>query len=672
MKTFDLYDYDFSTYGLDCRALGLAGTSADILSCSVPVGAQSEAHNHFETEIFIIVSGEGEVTDGKATNKVRAGHAVEFSGLENHIIKNTSPDQPLKLISVYWPSTKPEDGTASAGKALIFSTPPTPNGDLHLGHLSGPYLVADMLRRAYVMAGGQARHITGRDDNQTYVVTKAINDGSTPEQVADDYSAMIRSTLARAGVTLNYFIEPDRNGPYTAFVQSGIERLKEAGWIVEKEEGALFDSDGRYLHEAFVTGRCPHCGEGSDGNACEACGRPNACIDLVDPRSKLTGTCPTVGPRKRLYFRLSAFEEALGQYVRSASMSAHVIDLCLGMLDEGLPDICISHPGDWGIPHAVPGYEDHVIYVWFEMALGYLWAAAQSGPAQDGDILAAAGTVYGMQDVVHCYGFDNAYYHTLLFPAVYIALGITPPARHVVNELLDLDGSKFSTSRNHLIWSRDLLDCIPADYVRFLVAFNRPEGVREDFSLEPGFAILNDLFPGKLARWIDIVRGRLATLDGAIPEPGAWLPEQSRHHQTVLSTARELDVALDPRTFSGRGIAHALRDLIVDGERFAQTQQRLFAGGHASGRNYRRTAIALDLLGLKLAARAARIAMPALAEQLDALLQLSAESSDDAKGFLTSQRRLALDGPLSLPRADASTLRKASDGTGGQDGRPVP
>lgn len=657
MKIFNLYDYDASVYGLDCRALQLAGTSANVLSCSLPVGCQSEAHNHFEREVFIFVSGGGKVSDGTSTHEVKAGQAVEFDGLTNHIITNTSLDQPLKLISVYWPSTAPEERPAPDGNALIFSTPPTPNGDLHLGHLSGPYVAGDMLRRAYLMAGGSAVHVTGRDDHQTYVVTKARREGSTPEAIADTFSAMIRSTWSRANVPLDYFIEPDRRGPYAAFVQHGVARLMEAGWIVEKDEDALFDSDGRYLHEAFVTGKCPHCGEGSDGNACEACGRPNRCVDLISPRSTLTGSTPSVGRQKRLYFKLSAFQEALSQYVKSASMSAHVLDMCLGMLERGLPDICISHPGNWGIAHALGGYEDQIIYVWFEMAFGYLWAASQTDPSSAGDTLARAKDVYERWRTIHCYGFDNAHYHTLLFPAIYMGLGIAPPAVHIVNELMDLDGSKFSTSRNHLIWSRDLLDCIPSDYVRFAVTFNRPEGVREDFSLDTSLATLNDLFPGRLARWVSIARSRLAGLDGAVPEPGAWLAEHARHHRSLVSTANELKQALRPEAFSAKGVASALGALILDGERFARTQESLFSGGNHSGHNYCRTALALDLLGLKLVARAARVAMPALAAELESLLQLEATSTSDPLAFLEPGTHLRFDGPLTLPRADASKLR---------------
>lgn len=657
MKIVDLYSYDSSVYALDCHSLDLEGTSANILSCSVPVGGQSEAHNHFESEIFIFVSGEGEVTDGKTTQKVRPGHAVEFAGLENHIITNTSTDQPLKLISVYWPNSVPAGSIVPLEKVLIFSTPPTPNGDLHLGHLSGPYVAADMIRRASLMFGAQAVHITGRDDNQSYVVTRAIKDILTPEAVADSFATMIRLTLTRANVPLDFFIEPDRNGPYAAFVQNGIQRLVEAGWIVEKEEGALFDTDGRYLHEAFVSGKCPHCGETSDGNACEACGRPNACIDLVGPKSKLTGASPRVRPQKRLFFRMSAFKDTLSQYVRTASMSAHVLDLCLGMLDDGLPDICISHPGTWGIPHTADLYQDHIVYVWFEMAFGYLWGAAKSNPVESEDLLEKAKSVYANWDVVHCYGFDNAYYHTLLFPAVYIALGITPPSAHVINELLDLDGSKFSTSRNHLIWSRDLLDCIPGDYVRFAVAFNRPEGVREDFSLSGCIDILNDLFPGKLTRWAKSVAARLQALGDVTPEPGAWLAEQTRYHRLLLSTAAELDTALQVKTFSARGVAVALHDFISEGERFNRTQERMFSGGHASSHNYRRTAVALDLLGLKLVARAARVIMPGLACELESILQLNSPSAGSAIDFIASGKHLNFAEPLTLPKADTRNLK---------------
>jgi methionyl-tRNA synthetase len=242
--------------------------------------------------------------------------------------------------------------------------------------------------------------------------------------------------------------------------------LFEHGFIFEDTRSAAFDQQGQYLHEAYVSGECPHCYEQSDGNACEACGHPNECVDLINPINKLTGDPIEVYDCTRLYFKLSAFAEELGQYIKTADMPAHVATLSLEMIADGLPDICISHPSDWGIPFDLSGYEDHRIYVWFEMAFGYLWGASNIENTSPKNAMSAARAIYdGDTNIVHCYGFDTAYYHTLLFPAIHIALGLTPARTHIVNELLDLDGEKFSTSRRHLIWGRDYAASLPLERI---------------------------------------------------------------------------------------------------------------------------------------------------------------------------------------------------------------
>lgn len=639
MKRIDIFSGTDRVYNLDCTHVTLEGSQANLMGCVLAPGEASEAHNHFENELFVFADGTGTVSQDGETVAVKAADAVLFDRFENHIITNSSATEPLRFHSIYWAANAANAPQTSTKSALVFSTPPTPNGDLHLGHLSGPYLGADTLVRSLRAQGRTVRHVTGRDDNQTYVLTCGVKEGRSPEETAHFYNQKLRQTWAAFGVGIDGYIDPTETPRYADFLRHGISALVEKGLIVARIEPAAYDADGNYLHEAYISGGCPQCGEASDGNACEACGRPNACVDLTNARVKLTGGAVHTAPATRLYFRLSAFGAELAQYVKSADMPAHVAALSLDMIADGLPDICISHPSHWGLLHDVPDFADQRIYVWFEMAFGYLWGAAARPDAAPQDVLTAAAALYdGGTDIVHCYGFDNAYYHTLLFPAVHLALGLTPARTHIVNELLDLDGKKFSTSRRHLIWGRDFAAAVPRDYARFALMLNRPEGTRENFTVDRVAASLMNLFPNQLTGWIDRFLTRMGLRLNVLPEPGAWLADHRVFHGWLMTQADVLTQAETVATFSPRRIAQVIEAIIREGARFSAAQDHLLRKPHPGTGNYARTALALEAMSLAVLARACRAVMPDLSSALTAMLGQTPASAAD---FLTGGQTIS-------------------------------
>src|SRR5258706_1715428 len=304
MKKTALHQYSHRSYDLNCQDIDVGTAPFALASFEVPAGGQSRIHNHAEHEVFVILKGHGVVRCDEGETAVREGESIQLKPFAEHTIVNSSATEPLRLLSLYWMGKAGESlERAKDGRpALIFSTPPTPNGDLHLGHLSGPYLAGDIARRALPQRGRPSLHVTGRDDNQTYVANKAVASKTTCEQVCDVHADMIRSTLTKAHVPLNGFITPDRDGRYARFVSRFVDRLHAAGHIFAKTAPALVGEDGAYLHEAYVRGTCPHCGADSDGNACEACGRPNQCVDLINPVDKRTGGKVRVVQIERLFF----------------------------------------------------------------------------------------------------------------------------------------------------------------------------------------------------------------------------------------------------------------------------------------------------------------------------------------------------------------------------------
>jgi methionyl-tRNA synthetase len=370
--------------------------------------------------------------------------------------------------------------------AFITATPPTPNGGLHVGHLAGPYIAADVLRRHLVASGVRALLTTGMDDHQTYVPRAALVAGKQPGELADECGDSIDATWKAAGVEFDVSIRPRRDPSHVYMTQRFLRKLYDDGFLVARTHEVPFCTDcDRWLVEAWVKGSCPHCGASSGGNACEDCGRPNHCGDLVDPHCVVCGEPGTPRAVERLFFPLARLERELVDFWNSARMPPHLRALCETMLADGLPEIAVTQLGDWGIPVPVDGFSDQGIYVWFEMAPGYLheaWRAAEGIGLGNAKPLTSDPAV----PFVQFFGFDNGYFHAVLFPALFMAYDRTLrlPTQFVVNEFYRLDGLKFSTSRRHAVWAADLLSEEDPDVVRWHVLGDRPEGRQTNFTLD--------------------------------------------------------------------------------------------------------------------------------------------------------------------------------------------
>ena len=234
--------------------------------------------------------------------------------------------------------------------AFITATPPTPNGGLHVGHLAGPYIAADVLRRHLVASGVDAVLTTAMDDHQTYCQTAGLRDGRSAEEVADANGDLIEDTWRAAGVEFDVSVRPRRDPEHPALVQQFFRSLYDAGHLVARTLPVPWcGSCEHWLVEAFVKGGCPHCGASSGGNACEACGRPNHCGDLVDPHCVVCGAAGELRDIERLFFPLERLEDELLGFWSEVRMPPHLRALCEAMLADGLPEIAVTQPGDWGI-----------------------------------------------------------------------------------------------------------------------------------------------------------------------------------------------------------------------------------------------------------------------------------------------------------------------------------
>jgi methionyl-tRNA synthetase len=376
--------------------------------------------------------------------------------------------------------------------SVVITPPPTPNGPLHVGHLSGPYVAGDVAVRAARARGESVLSVSGLDVHQNYVLTAAEREGRRAEEVMADYGARIRSAFALAGVEYDLFLDPAQDLDYRAGVARLLDELVARGGAVQVREvpWAVCAGCGRGLHHARVAGRCRVCGAAAAGGACEGCATYAAAVDLVDAACTACGGAPAVTPTPLPVLRMEDVRAQLTEAWSRAVVPARVRDLLDRLLTEGLPDVPLAYPTDWGIP----GPGGTRVDVWVEMALGYLYAVPrQLGTGGAGGLADCLAGWSGVDRLWHFLGIDNAFYYGVLCPAVFAAAGMPAGvlAGLVVNEFYALDGLKFSTSRRHAVWAEDFLATEDPALARLYLAWDRPSGFESDFT-RAGYAAFRD------------------------------------------------------------------------------------------------------------------------------------------------------------------------------------
>ncbi|WP_179956744.1 class I tRNA ligase family protein [Amycolatopsis anabasis] len=591
----------------------------------VSPGTASLPHQHDEIEAFVIVAGAGEiVVDGKR-HPAEAGTVAMFEPFETHVIENTGTTD-LVFADFYW--RDPRQAARAAGAAarrrfderplFVFSTPPTPNGDLHLGHLAGPYLGADAFVRFQRMNGANAWHITGSDDFQSYVAAVSRRTGDEPASTAARYSAEIAETLALMDIVPDQYTVTSEDAGYPAGLRGFFSRVTGSSAVTRREDPALFDAvTGEYLYEVDVSGGCPGCGEATGGNICEECGEPNVCADLARPRSALSGEPPRRGAVERFSLPLHRFRAEIAAHHRLGRVPSRLRELADRVFRRAQLDVALTHPAQWGVSPAAPGATGQVIWAWPEMAYGFLHGIEALGRRLGRTWRADAPE----QDwkFIHFFGYDNSFYHSILYPVLYrLAFpGWTPDIDYHVNEFYLLEGDKFSTSRRHAVWGKDILGPESVDAVRFFLARTRPEARRTQFDREVFENVLRTVLIGEWQHWLNDLGERVGKLfAGRAPDAGVWSPEHTAFLHRLETRLSALTGSLGPDGFSLNQAAAELAGLVGDARRFARLER---ATGELDGwRDEARTGIALELAAARLLAHCARPVMPRFAERLAA------------------------------------------------------
>jgi methionyl-tRNA synthetase len=597
----------------------------------VAPGVTSVSHQHDETEFFVIVAGTGELNVDGGTHPAWPGTVVLFEPFESHTITNTGGTD-LVFFTQYWrDSARARASALSRVRAnhtdrpqFVFSTPPTPNGDLHLGHLSGPYLGADAYVRYQRLNGNQAWHLTGSDDFQSYVEAVAAGVDSTPAEVAAHYSAEIAATLKAMDIEVDQYSVTSVDEGYPEGLRRFFARLVDSGRVSPKSTPALVDSEtGEYLYEVNVGGVCPRCSQRTGGNICEECGEPNLVADLADPTSRISGTAPKHADVERYTLPLHEFADAVADHHRLGRVPVRLRELAQRVFARETLDLPVSHPSDWGVSPAGDDLDGQVIWVWPEMSHGFLHGIERLGAALGEDW--SGGEPSPDWKIVHFFGYDNSFYHSILYPVLYrLAFPAwSPDIDYHVNEFYLLEGQKFSTSRRHAIWGKEILTPDSVDAVRYYLSRTRPEDERTDFRRADFDRARADTLVGQWEEWLIGLGERVdSRFGGVVPDAGTWTSEHTAFLARLSLRLDEATAALNPEGFSLRSAAAALDGIVADVRAFSRRQAALAELDRWSSEA--RTAIALELAAARLLATASAPLMPRFSAKLAAALGVPA------------------------------------------------
>ena len=368
-------------------------------------------------------------------------------------------------------------------RTLITTALPYANGPVHIGHLAGVYVPADIYARYLRLKGEEVIMIGGSDEHGVPITIKAKKEGVTPQDIVDRYHAIIKKSFEDLGISFDIYSRTTSKTHYET-ASEFFKTLYDKGEFVEKTSMQLYDEQAnQFLADRYVTGTCPHCkNENAYGDQCEACGTSLAATDLINPKSAITGNVPVLKETKHWYLPLDKWEPMLRQWIleEHKEWKPNVYGQCKSWIDMGLQPRAVSRDLEWGVPVPVEGAEGKVLYVWFDAPIGYI--------SNTKELLPDTWETWWKDSetrMLHFIGKDNIVFHCIVFPAMLKAEGsYNLPENVPANEFLNLEDDKISTSRNWAVWLHEYLEELPGkqDVLRYVLTANAPETKDNNFT----------------------------------------------------------------------------------------------------------------------------------------------------------------------------------------------
>ena len=366
---------------------------------------------------------------------------------------------------------------------------PYANGPVHIGHLAGVYVPADIYARYLRNKGEEVVFIGGSDEHGVPITIKARKEGVTPQDIVDRYHEIIKRSFEEFGISFDVYSRTTSKTHYRV-ASDFFKKLYDKGEFIEQTSEQYYDEEaGQFLADRYITGKCPHCGnERAYGDQCESCGTSLSPTDLINPQSAISGSKPVMRQTRHWYLPLDKHEAWLRDYILTnhKEWKTNVYGQCKSWLDVGLQPRAVSRDLDWGVPVPLPDAEGKVLYVWFDAPIGYI--------SNTIELCSEKPEKFGNWErwwkdpetrLVHFIGKDNIVFHCIVFPAMLKAEGsYILPDNVPANEFLNLEGDKISTSRNWAVWLHEYLVDMPdkQDVLRYVLTANAPETKDNDFT----------------------------------------------------------------------------------------------------------------------------------------------------------------------------------------------
>ncbi len=443
-------------------------------------------------------------------------------------------------------------------RTLITTALPYANGPVHIGHLAGVYVPADIYARYLRMRGEDVVMVGGSDEHGVPITIKAREEGVTPQDIVDRYHKIIKDAMAELGISFDVYSRTTSD-IHRKTASDFFKKLYDEGKFEQQTSLQPYDAQaGEFLADRYVMGTCPHCGsDRAYGDQCEACGSSLNATDLIDPHSRLTSAPVTMRETSHWYLPLNKWEDALRKWILEGhkEWKTNVYGQCKSWLDLGLQPRAVSRDLNWGVPVPVEGAEGKVLYVWFDAPIGYI--------SNTKEILPDSWARYWKDPesrIINFIGKDNIVFHCIVFPAMLMAYGdgYQLPDNVPANEFLNLEGDKISTSRNWAVWLHEYLRDFPGkqDVLRYVLTANAPETKDNDFTWADFQARNNNELVAILGNFVN--RAVVLTqkyFEGKVPACGELQPIDEQLMADVHAVKVSLEGNLD--TFHFR---EALKD----------------------------------------------------------------------------------------------------------------
>lgn len=430
---------------------------------------------------------------------------------------------------------------------LVTCALPYANGPVHIGHLAGVYIPADIYVRYLRLKNREVKLICGSDEHGVPITIKARKEGVSPQEVVDKYHTLIKTSFEDFGIEFDIYSRTS-NAIHHETASDFFKKLNQEDKFIEKTSEQLFDPEAlQFLADRYVTGTCPHChSEGAYGDQCEKCGTSLSANELINPKSTISGVVPITKETRHWYLPLDQYTEFLEKWILEGHQEwkSNVYGQCKSWIkDAGLQPRAVTRDLDWGVPVPVEGATGKVLYVWFDAPIGYISATRELTPDWE---------KYWKDKetrLIHFIGKDNIVFHCIIFPAMLKAEGsYILPDNVPANEFLNLEGDKISTSRNWAVWLHEYLNDFPGkqDVLRYVLTANAPETKDNDFTWKDFQSRNNNELLADFGNFVN--RALVLTqkyYQGEVPPAGILSSEDEQTLKEILLIKNELEHKLE-------------------------------------------------------------------------------------------------------------------------------